>query len=86
MVIASGDEQAPGSGICAVDEDLIVNAVRLTGVRYLYEPKWCKPAIKRPPAYTLLASYFSQCCGARDVGVEGFEIAGLGQIGAGACR
>ena len=85
MVKARGDEHAPGSGICAVDEDLIVDVVRLTAVGYFDEPKRRKPAVKRPPAYTLLAGYFCQCCGARDVGVEGFEVAGVGQISAGAC-
>ena len=71
MVTASGDEQAPGSGICAVDEDLIVDAVGFSAVGHLYEPKRLEPAVKRPPTYTSLTGYFGQCCGARDVGMEG---------------
>ena len=71
MVTASGDEQAPGSGICAVDEDLIVDAVGFTAVGYLYEPKRLEPAVKRPPTYTSLSGYFGQCCSTCDVGMEG---------------
>ena len=45
VVIAGRDEQAASGGVGAVDEDLVVDAVRFTIVGYIDEPKWRESAI-----------------------------------------
>ena len=80
MVMACCDKQAACRGVGAVDEDLVVDSVRVRGIRDIDKPKGFKPAVESPPAYSLLLSELRQRRCRYRVAVEGAEVPGLGMV------
>lgn len=79
-------EQASGGGVGAVDEDLIVNALRVTVVGDVDKPNRFELTVKCPTAHFLLLGEFRQRrCGGGIKG-EGFKVAGQRAVAAGSCR
>ena len=86
VVAACGNEQTTGVGVGGVDEDLVVDPVRVRGVGDVDEPERFKPAVERAAGNVQGAGHIGERSCADDIGVERFEIPGLGLVGAAACE
>lgn len=79
-------EQASGGGVGAVDEDLIVNALRITVVGDVDKPKRFESTVKCPTAHLVLLGEFRQRRYGGRISNEGFKVAGQRAVAAGSCR